>query len=287
MSASAIETITNNLVDGYNQLVSGTFQEASQVQNQRRTDLDLEDRWVDRWVYTANLPLFRIREGNLEYGLSGRHAFDAIAGENIGEFTGQILQNGVYRLTELQVKKLDGLASDIVWAKAEDLGLKRENNEFGYFLIDTFDVAAEKLNAAQKLFAVKVHGSMETKYNPAQELPDYGENMKNMIMLQGSGCTRLWLPTSEHIANYLQRGGVIARAFVLGGLVYLSNSSANFRSVVDHGALRGVRLKVAEGDARKNYDAAYDLVVAQPQMLTPQQREGLANVVADLSRQKQ
>ena len=245
MNASGIETVTNNLADGYKQIVQGTFQEASQVQNQRRIDLDLRNRGV----YTANLPLFRIREGNLEYGLSGRQAFDAIAGENIGEFTGQIIQNGVYRLTEPQAKKLEGLTADIVWAKATDLDLERVNDEWSYFIIDTSDVTAKKLNAAQRLFAVKVHGSMETKYDPTQKLPDYGENMN---MLQGRiQKTRLWLPTSRHIESYLKEGEVVARASGLGDFVSDSYFDANVRDGSNHFALRGVRLKVAEGDARK------------------------------------
>ena len=218
MNASGIETITNNLADGYNQLVPGTFQEAYEVQNRRRTDSDLRAR-LDlrkRWVYTANLPLYRIREGSLEYGLSGRQAFDDIAGKNINKFTRQILQKGAYRLTKPQVRKLENLAADIVWAKAADLNLVCNSEEWSYFLIDTSDITAGSLNDAQKPFAAKAYGSMETKYTPEQKLSDYGENM-SMLKREGKiNKTRLFLPTPAYIEGYLGDGVVVALASGLG-----------------------------------------------------------------------
>ncbi len=243
-----IETITDNLADGYNELEKGTFQESSEVQNQRRADPSLRSRWT----YTANLPLFRIQNGNLEYGLSGRQTFDAIAGEDIGKFTRQIVGDGVYRLDEQQIKQLEGLDANIVWAKAEDLDLKKQSDEGSYLLIDTSDIKAEKLNDAQKPFAVKVHGSMESKYYPEQKLPDYGENMNMLAEDGGIRQTRLWLPTPSHIGGYLKEGGVVARASRLSSFSNRSNVDADDRNADVHGALRGVLFeKVAEGDAPK------------------------------------
>jgi len=247
MDTPTIETITNNLADGYKELEPGTFQEASEVQNQRRTNVDLRNRWL----YTANLPLFRILNNNLEYGLSGRQTFDAIAGADIDGFTNQILDNGVYVLTPQQIIQLKGdLSVDIVWAKASDLKLQKETDEWSYFLIDTSDLNAEKLNDSQRPFAVKAHGSLESKYDSEQELPDYGVNM-NMLRTAGSiKQTKLWLPTPTHIETYLEEGAVVARASWLFDFDYGSSFDASSRSVDDRRGLCGV-LKIGEADAQK------------------------------------
>lgn len=238
-----IETITNNLVDGYNELEQGTFQEASEVQIQRRDDASLRKRWV----YTANLPLFRIQEGNLEYGLSGRQTFDTIAGADIQDFAAQILKNGVYRLTSSQTKQLEGLAEDIVWTKADDLELQRDTDEWSYFLIDTSDLNAGRLNDAQTIFATKAHGSLDSKYDPKQDSPDYGETMK--MLKRKIGKTRLWLPTQDHIKAYIEDGGdVVARASRLCDFDDLSDFIAGSRDVDYHNALRGVP-KIRGADA--------------------------------------
>ncbi len=194
MDNQNIETITNSLAKGYTQLVPGTFQEASQIQIQRRTDRDLRSKWL----YTANLPLFRMNDKGLEYGLSGRQAFDALAGENIDEFVRQILRHGVYKFTVPQIEKLESLAADIVWAQAAELNLKRENSEWSYFLINTLDTAASNLTTSQKSLAAKAHGSMEAKHFPEQELSDYGETMKMLdkqggIRQTGYGCLILFI----------------------------------------------------------------------------------------------
>ncbi len=231
-----IETITNNLADGYNELEKGTLQEASEVQNRRRTNHTLRNRGV----YTANLPLFRIHDKCLEYGLGGRQSFDTIAGADIGEFTRQIFKNRIYELTPSQVDRLESLG--VFWVKASDLKLKKHNffNNWSYFLIDTSDVTAEKLNDSQRFFAVKAHGSLVLKYDSKQELPDYGENM-NMLREEGEiNKTGIWLPTPDHIKGYIKEGGVVARVSGLGDFGVTSNFVALFREVDDHLGLCGV-----------------------------------------------
>jgi len=247
MDKPTLVTITNNLCDGYKELEKGTFQEASEVQNQRRKDPSLRSIWI----YTANLPLFRIQDDCLEYGLSGRQTFDSIAGEDIDDFTKQILQTGAYNLTPQQEKQLEDLTADIVWAKAADLALTKENDEWSYFIIDTSDAAAAKLNDEQRRFAVKVHGSSESKFDPKQSLPDYAENM-NMLLKEGKiKQTRLWLPNPNHIKSYLNNKCVVARACWLGNFDSISLFRANYRDVNFHFALCGVHNKVGEADTQK------------------------------------
>lgn len=281
-----IKTIIDNLADGYKRLVKGTFQEASQVQNQRRKNTNLRNRWI----YTANLPLFRKRKSSLEYGLGGRQAFDAVAGEDIVEFTRQILEKGAYTLSENQKEQLEALALDIAWQKADDLGLVKEDDEWSYFLINTSDINGSKLKNAQKPFAVKVHGSMKTKYDSKQKLPDYAENM---IMLRKEGKieqTRIYLPTQAHIERYIPENGVVARASRLY-FFGISDFGADYGVVDGHFALRGVPIKVAKGDVKKSveeqHELAYKTLKANPERLTPEIVLGLSQLITDHLARKQ
>ncbi|MFH1052951.1 MAG: hypothetical protein V1740_00905 [Candidatus Woesearchaeota archaeon] len=247
-----LETILDCLAEGYKRLEKWTFQEASEVQNQRRTtDPDLRVKCV----YTANLFLFRVSDSNLEYGLGGRQAFDSVAGADIDRFSGEILKSEghVYTLTESQLQLLSGF--DIDWALASELGLIRKNDEWSYVPVNTSDVRAERLSDVVRPFAVKAHGSLTAKYDPKQEFPDYGENM-NMLREDGEvERTRLWFPTETHIERFIPEGGVVARASRL--LNFLDDSSfvAGHRVVGDRGALRGVQI-VGEADSKKIQEVA-------------------------------
>ena len=245
-SKPALETITDNLAQGYKRLVHGTMLEASQIQNQRRVD---DSSLQDRWFYPANLPLYRLQDGELVYGLSGAATFNHIAGADIDEFTKQIRENGVYALTEDQIKYGEN-AKDIVWAEANQLKLKEDENthDWSYFIINTQNPA---LNPPQQLFATKVHGSMKEKYNPQQKNSDFHENMS--MLSKRISETKIWLPTPEHIMQYLKKapkGAIVARASWLNSFSNNSYFNANSRNVDSRNALRGVPC-VAEGDAPK------------------------------------
>jgi len=278
-----LETIKDNLANGYKRLEKGTFQEAAEIQIQRRSDNSLRNNWF----YTANLPLFRMNDGILEYGLSGRKTFDAIAGADIQDFTAQILENGVFRLTQSQKNQLEESSSDIVWAKADELGLKKDNDEWSYFPIRTSDLNAEKLNASQRLFAAKAHGSMDSKYGPEQKLSDYGKTMEMLRPMISQ--TRIWLPTQNHITKYVKEGDTVARASWLGSFGSDSVFGASDRGVDFHDALRGVRKGVAEGDSEKidAYKQAYNALRTNPGKLTPEMIADLSQLVADHLNRKQ
>ena len=237
-----IETITNNLADGYNELEQGTFQEASEVQILRRTDKPLRRRGV----YTANLPVFRDNNGTLEYSLGGKQAFEVIAGADIKKFTSQIRNNEVYELTPEQEAQLGGLG--IIWVGADGLGLQeyRNNKEWSYFTINTSDTKAKKVDPSQRVFATKAHGSLASKYDPKQEHSDYGETM-NMLNNAGIPETKIWVPTQSHILPYVKGGKTVARASGLGSFVLSSFFNAGLRDVGIHDGLCGVP-KVGEAD---------------------------------------
>jgi len=287
---SLIETITNDLAGGYKEIVPGTLQEAAQVMAARRADIPLRNLWV----YTANLSLYRMspqEPRSLEYGLSGGLTFHEIAGRDIDAFTRQIISQGFYTLPPEQQERLEALASDIVWARADDLHLTRETDQWSYFTIPTSDMQAKGLPPAQRRIAVKAYGSLESKTAPDQALPDYGESM-DMLQKAQIPKTRVWLPTTDHMSAQIPEGKVIARASRLGGIADGSRLFANYRVVHSHLALRGVRI-VAEGDVQKIRDVYALLqrpVVAQraAEMLDPMAATAISAVLSHyLAQQKE
>lgn len=242
MKDRKIETIEGGLklADGYKKIKRGTFQEASQIQNQRRVD---DPQMKHKSFYTANLGLYKVAGfGKLKYGLSGRKTFDAIAGKKINEFVKQLLENDVYKLTDQQIEELEKLESDIVWVNAKDLYFDEDLWSESYFKIYTQRHSPSELKSAQLAFAVKVHGSMDSKYDPEQSRPDYHENIN---MLSGIAQTRIWLANPEFIKKRIIKGEVIAMASKLGDI---GGMSSEFWATVNHfgvsgapgNALRGV-----------------------------------------------
>ena len=287
---SLIETITNDLAGGYKEIVPGTLQEAAQVMAARRADIPLQKLWV----YTANLSLYRMspqEPRSLEYGLSGGLTFHEIAGRDIDAFTRQIISQGFYTLPPEQQERLEALAPDIVWVRADDLQLTPKNGEWGYFAIPASDMQAKGLHPAQRRIAFKAYGSLESKTAPDQALPDYGESM-DMLQKAQIPKTRVWLPTTDHMSAQIPEGKVIARASRLGGIADGSRLFANYRVVHSHLALRGVRI-VAEGDVQKIRDVYALLqrpVVAQraAEMLDPMAATAISAVLSHyLAQQKE
>ena len=291
-----LEIITNSLAGGYQQLVVGTFQEASEIMNARRLEPDPKTKQElrDRYFYTANLSLARIIGGNLEYGLSGREAFDGIAGQDIGEFSRQLINSGFYRLTPEQIAALPNFTG-IEWVDPSKLNLQTVpgNRQWGFVEVDTSDYSAEKLNKDQRRIAQKPYGGMERKQDPNQEYSDFGENMK-MLNAADKRTTRIYFPTPEYVGESIKKGEVVARA---SRLSHFDNDSwfyAGGRNVDNHGGLRGVRNVAAEGGAPKvegPIEQAYQTILRDPalsvQKITPQIATGLSGLLQMYKPQKQ
>lgn len=108
---------------------------------------------------------------------------------------------------------------------------------------------AKKLNKYQRIFASKVHGSLNSKHDKKQKLSDYGETMK---MLQPTiSRTKIWLPTQDHIIQYVKDGIIVARASWLYGFDNYSYFDADNRGVSTTLLCVGYRLKPPKA-ARKN-----------------------------------
>ena len=248
-----LEIITDSLAGGYPQLVVGTFQEASEIMNRRRLEPNPNTRQKLRYshFYTANLPLERIRDGKLEYGLSGRETFYGIAGQDIGEFSRQLTDMGFYRPTPEQIAALPSFA-DIEWVDPSKLNLQihEHNPNWSFFEVDTSDYSAKKLNGDQRRVAQRAYGSMERKQGHDREYTDFGENM-NMIRVAGKTTTRIYFPTPSYAKESIKGGEVVARYSWLDGANYGSWFSAGGRDVsFANFGLLGVR-NLEEGGAPK------------------------------------
>ncbi len=295
-----LEIITDSLARGYPQLAAGTLQEASEITNGRRLEPDPKKREDLRngYFYTANLFLARKRGGKLEYGLSGREAFDGIAGQNIGEFSRQLINSGFYRLTPEQTRALPNFTG-IEWVDPSKLNLQSVpgNTQWSFFEINTSDYFAEKLNSDQRRVAQKPYGAMGRKQEGGREYTDFGENMK-MLKEAGKTTTGVYFPTPNYVEGSIKEGVVVARASRLLGFDVVSRFDAGDRFVDLHDGLRGVRNVVAEGDAPKvkvdpnPITQAYQTILgANPDQalraMTPQIATGLAGLLQMYNTQKQ
>jgi len=164
----------------------------------------------------------------------------------------------------------------------DDLGLVKENNEWSFMPIKTDRYNA--LTVEQKKAAQTV-----------------GLTEANVAYLGGKKIreTKIWLPNPEWLAEvFADNKDPTWRASRLSYFFNFSFFFAESYYVIYHGSLRGVRRVVAAGDAPKNdkclsvpqerqteYELAYEIVLAHPEELTPNQIAGLAQLVANFRKQ--
>jgi len=228
----ALETITDNLHDGYKQLKKGTFRSSEQIQTERMNDEELRGRYL----YTANVAAYEhAKDGSVSFFLGDDVAFESVIGsENIGQFCNDLLNKGNHTLSDSQVKKLSELdKKHIVKVKYDDLRLEDQASEYGFLKIDTNNLDA--LNDSEKALVKMVHGN------------DYNKKMK---MLSDSGIehTGIYMLSENYVKNNVEKGSSIARAGWLYIFFSNSNFNANDGNVANGYGLRGVNNSDAVGD---------------------------------------
>ncbi len=276
-----LETRVGPLARVYPQFKPETLQQADERNVERVTNPEIRDLYG----WTANVAVYRL-EKNPDSGqdeaflyFGGRDAFIAVIGKNLANATSQLIRKGDYTPTKQEVD-IDAVVKSALRIRISDLELQGNNEEYGYFEIDTSDVKGEKLNAAQKTFAERVYGSLEEKTDEVtkEKYTDFGRTM-NMLRTSELeiNTTRIYALKSGYVAdNVNDKTPVIARACWLFDINYESHFYAVSRDVDSYlGSLRGVR--VAGGDAPKapqetaekkpvvpSYDDALRAVLAQP-----------------------
>ncbi len=259
-----LETRVGSLAGVYPQFKPETLQQADERNVERVTNPEI--RALYGW--TANVAVYCVEknpvsgqdsgqdEAFLYFG--GRDAFNAVIGKNLAQAISQLsdISKSSYMPTQKEVD-IDAVVSSSLRIKISDLELLGDKNEYGYFEIDTSDVKAKKLNAAQRAFAEKVYGSLEEKTDKAtgEKYTDFARTM-NMLSEAGKATTKIYALKSGYVAdNVNDKTPVIARACWLDDFGSGSDFDACSRDVdLNFGSLRGVR--VAGGDEPKEAGVA-------------------------------
>ena len=229
-----LETITAALAEGYKQLEPESFRTSAELTTERRTNKELRKQWY----YTSNFGMYDVEEGKAILYFGGREANPVLA--NIDEACRQLINEGNYKVTDPEKQAVvDSVKSGhTLRVKLSDLDLKRYDNEFSFFEINTDNYA--NLNESQRALAEKVYGSGD----------DFIENMK-MLSEAGISNTRIYVLNQDYVKEHVKEGAV-GRVGWLGGFVGSSNFSAVGRDVDNGNGLRGVRKEVGEADDAKN-----------------------------------
>ena len=227
MTLDGLVTINANLADGYNQLDPKTFQTSSEWTTDRRTVLDLRDRWA----YTANGSVYEVENGEAILYFGQRDAFNAVFGKNIKKATRQLIETKNYSPNKKEVEVAKSL-EDTLRIKISDLELKGDDKEWGYFEIDTKEYDTT-LNQSQRRLAEAVYGKGD----------DFIEAMQ-MLNADRISVTKIYALREDYVKQHAKESPV-ARAGRLGGFGSNSLFVAIERIVDYHYALRGVLKNVA------------------------------------------
>ena len=233
-----LETIVNNLRDGFHELEPGTFLHSAELLAEQVENVELQNQGH----YVADGPLYGLREQKLTLWLTRlphnlvlRHLGDA---ENSSY--DQLTQTGNYYADPAEAEEAIA-APDTVEIDIGQLRLEGKNKKWRYLNINT---------------------NGENDFNP--------EETKLVHRMNGEGAA-LQRALEAMGKRGIQRTGIrvlnplyvaeVAREGVVGRAAWRSyfNGDADAYAVgggIDyHGGLRGVRRLVAVGDAVKNFEA--------------------------------
>ncbi len=232
----ALEGLVNErgtLAGAFSKLDLSTIQHAAEITNDRRADKDLRNKWF----WTADFAMYTLKDNKVYLNLARRE--NNLIFKNIEEATSQLINNGNYIPKKEDIEAVVKSNSTLK-INLSDLKLKKHDNEFSYFKIDT-NRYNKKLNQVQREFAERGHGKED----------DFEKNMK-MFKDNDIDTTRIYVLNPNYVRDNVKENNAIARACWLSYFGCSSYFIAFDWDVVDPGgSLRGVP-KVAEGKARKN-----------------------------------
>ena len=254
-AALDLETVVGALLQGFQQTEPGTWRTSAEITTERRTNADLRNRWF----WAANFAMYKVEKRGAVLYFGGRES--NIIFNNIEEATSQLIKTGNY---VPEKEGIDAVVASVesgstLRVKLSELKLKRLNDEFSYFDIDTSRYG--KLNAAQRSLAERVYGSGK----------DFEENM-GMLAKATIGKTRIYVLKPAYVKSKVVGDGAVARACWLGKFTDNSIFDADGRGADNTSyALRAVRRKVvAEGGAPKplqgkpdDFKSVYDTLVGK------------------------
>ncbi|MBI2136291.1 hypothetical protein HYU06_04415 [Candidatus Woesearchaeota archaeon] len=204
--------------------------------------------------------------------------------ENIEEAVRQLRQTNDYKSSEEDASDVIRSVSAGTTARVEydarTLKLVKDNDEWSHFVVDTvnYDKLAEQgyLNDEQRELAERNWGNGKA-YNKGTGFSVEFKQYMAVLNAAGKKTTNFCVLTPEYVKQHA-KDGAISRVSWLFDFYYNSDFSAGDRLVdSSNGGLRGVRRKVAEGDASQNvpgdaketadpdYKKALDTLLGNPQ----------------------
>ena len=221
-----LETITDNLLNGYNRLKSKSFKDSAQITRERRTNSELRNQWF----YVANVAGYEHSEdGSVSVSLGDNVAFNSVIGkDNIEAFCNDLLSDKKYQLSEEQTDKLADLEqkNHVTKVNYSNLGLQKYNDAVSFLEIDTSNFNG--LNESETALAKMVYGKSDIK--------------KNMEMLAENGIekTRIYVMSEKWVRENAEKGEIVSRACWFGSFDNSSNFNADDDDVGNYDGLRGV-----------------------------------------------
>lgn len=261
-----LENVTGPLAQSIPQLVLDTIQHADQITAERRANPALRSNWF----YTADGALYAVENGNPVLYLT-RGAVNPIL-KNPQVAAGQLLSTGNYTPSQADISAAIS-SPDTLKITLSELGLRRHDDEFSYFEINTGK--PDKLNPAQRRMAERVYGQGN----------DFMPNMNMLKDREKIISMRIYVLNPRYVKEHAQPGSAIARACRLFHFGNDSCFDADGQGVGSHNALRGVRREAAGGGALKidPVAQAYQTILQNPSQalkgMTPQIAEGLSGLV--------
>ncbi len=230
----ALETIVDNLRDGYKQLKRGTFLHADQLMAAQVRDARLREQWF----YVADGPLYSL-EGEKKTptlwlmrepdNLVLRHLNDAV-----NSSYDQLVSTGNFRPGPKEARQAMK-AKGTLRIDLTKLRLKGDEREWRYLKIPT---GYDALNAEERKLAKRFYGQGEAFDTAMRTLYD-----------AGISATKVCVLTPAYVQKEAKKGPVGRAA----GRFYFSldaDSDASVRDVDDYYGLLGVRRVVAPAGAR-------------------------------------
>ena len=264
----ALENLTGRLAETYPKFDPNSIQHSDEITNDRRADKSLRDTWF----WTADFPLYRVEDDEVMLYLARRE--NNLIFQNIKEATKQLIEENNYFPKEQDIGAVVN-TENTLRINLSDLNLKRYDNEWCYFEIDSKKY--DKLNKMQRAVAERVYGQGN----------NFIENMK-MFKDSGINTTRIYVLNPDYVKK---QNKPVARVCGLGLFGYDARFSADVRNVdYPDDALRGVR-NVAEGDEKIEVEKAYEVLLSKPEesvkKMTPEIATGISNLLTNYLKQNQ
>ncbi len=285
MTIDTIVNIPGNLRDAYKAAVPGTLRHVDELTNERRTNpITPEGENLRKvGIYTADGELYQAEK---TLWVITREPQNLVL-QNIDNAYPQLTKEGNY------IPNAEAVAGSIAHADSviidtNGLRLVKDSDEYGHFNVNPREV--KRLNSQKRRAALRIFGPDEEKF---------GLNMEMFAEAGISPNVYVLLPSYVQDVSKQKGSRYVGRASWLNLFNGNSNFNAIVRGIGGNCRVRGVRCRVAAGDAPEKGDVpsapvvpsgitpvrCYETLLADPtgaiKALDDKKVAGLSRIVAD------